>query len=230
MGHSLLLLWGLVQGLYPGGQLGDSGTLAPAVSRTLVHVASVWTCVSSESVPVFVVSGLMAYSLAYFSSTHGSVILVLCTVVWRGSDFQIPTIPSRDLHNWTTPLSHDGCANLGGALNFCNSWCYSKNTLYEAVIRQNTGPWFNSRGRNLLNGYCKPFLVDLRLRLVMRWLHFFVVCFCYGSLDKFHRYYWSYNLRDRLCFQKSSIRDRSLRPSTQKTSFWMRTFVHGWHQ
>ena len=24
-----------------------------------------------------------------------------------------------------------------------------------------------------------------------RWLHFYALCSCYGSVDKFHRYYWS---------------------------------------
>ena len=72
--------------------------------------------------------------------------MVLCTVVWCGSDIQIPIIPSRRFHNWTlNPFHMMGVAGiLGGALLSAIHGVTVENTLYEDGDAANTFKGFQS--------------------------------------------------------------------------------------
>ena len=124
---------------------------------------------------------LLPFLLAFFSFTHldNPVGSLHRRLVWlRYSDsyssFRV-SITGR-----STPFHMMGVAGiLGGALLSAIHGVTVKNTLYQDGEQANTFKAFDStpRGRNIFDGYCKPFLVsDLRCAFSnKRWLHFFML-------------------------------------------------------
>ena len=57
----------------------------------------------------------------------GQSSLVLCAVVWRCGDLQVPPFPTRISQLDAQPLPHDGCCRYPWwSIAFCHPWCYSR--------------------------------------------------------------------------------------------------------